>query len=101
MNDIPEQKAAARKSAFARRKGAHEAAGDDSARLLAEILAQHRGLPISGYLPIQTEIDPLPAMAEATAHGIVGVPVILGADRPLKFAKWTPNVELVEGEVGS
>lgn len=101
MNDIPEQKAAARKSAFARRKAAYEAAGEDSARLLAEILAQHRGIPISGYLPIRTEIDPLPAMAEAAAHRNVGVPVILGADMPLKFAKWTPNVELVEGAFGA
>ena len=70
------RKAAARKAAFARRKAAHEAGHRGAAGHLSEVLAGYRGVPVSGYLPIRTEIDPLPAMAEAAAHGPVGVPVI-------------------------
>ena len=49
------------------------------------------GCPLSGYMPIRTEIDPLPAMAEASAYGPVGVPVIQALVRPLKFSRWTPE----------
>ncbi len=45
---------------------------------LSQVLGDHRGVPLAGYMPIRTEIDPLPAMAEAAAHGPVGVPVIDG-----------------------
>ena len=76
MNDLTEVKAVARKAAFARRKAAHEGAGPGRSGLLSEVLAGHRGVPLAGYMPIRTEIDPLPAMAEAAAHGPVGVPVI-------------------------
>ena len=48
----------------------------NSASLLSSVLAGYRGVPIAGYLPIKTEIDPLSAMEEASAHSLVGVPVI-------------------------
>ncbi len=101
--DIPleERKAAARKAAFARRKAAHAAAGPDAAAHLREVLAGYRGVPLSGYMPIRTEIDPRPAMAEAAAHGPVGVPVIQGAGMELKFARWEPGCALVAGPFGA
>jgi 5-formyltetrahydrofolate cyclo-ligase len=50
---------------------------------------------LSGYMPMRTEIDPLPAMA---AHqGPVGVPVIMGKAMPLRFREWTPGAAMVEG----
>lgn len=101
MNDLTEQKTLARKSAFARRKTAYDCRGDDAADHLADVLRKHRGLPMSGYLPIRTEIDPLPAMAAAATYGTVGVPVIVGPDLPLKFARWTPEIELVAGTSGA
>jgi 5-formyltetrahydrofolate cyclo-ligase len=52
-------------------------------------------------MPIRTEIDPLPAMAEAAAHGPVGVPVIKAAGQPLKFARWEPDCALVDGPFGA
>ncbi|WP_300586961.1 5-formyltetrahydrofolate cyclo-ligase [Marivita sp.] len=94
---LEERKAAARKAAFARRKLAHEAAHRGAAGHLSEVLAGYRGVPVSGYLPIRTEIDPLPAMAEAAAHGLVGVPVIRGAGLPLVFSQWEPDCALVDG----
>jgi 5-formyltetrahydrofolate cyclo-ligase len=91
------EKAAARKQAFAARKAAFVAQSPGAADLLRKVLAGHRGVPLSGFMPINTEIDPMPAMAEAAAHGPVGVPVIEGRGVPLSFARWTPGCEVVEG----
>ena len=100
MATLTERKAAARKAAFARRKIAHEqkhaAAGH-----LSSVLAGYRGVSLAGYMPMRTEIDPLPAMAEASAHGIVGVPVIKGAGQALKFRAWSPDAVMIAGEFGA
>ncbi|MEM8537924.1 MAG: 5-formyltetrahydrofolate cyclo-ligase, partial [Pseudomonadota bacterium] len=101
MSDLSDLKAAARKAAFARRKAAHGAASDGTAALLSKVLAGHRGVPLAGYMPIRTEIDPLPAMAEAAAHGSVGVPVILGEGQPLKFSRWQPGCAMKDGPFGA
>ena len=101
MSDLAAQKAAARKAAFARRKAAHERHGPGRAGILSEVLAGYRGVPLSGFLAIRTEIDPLAAMAEAAAYGPVGVPVIIAAGQPLKFARWTPGCALRDGPFGA
>ena len=101
MNDLTAVKAEARKAAFARRKAAHEAAPPGEAGHLAEVLAGYRGVPLSAYMAIRTEIDPLPVMAEAAAHGPVGVPVIQGKGLPLKFSRWEPGCALREGPFGA
>lgn len=92
MNDI---KALARETAFAARKAAFAAGQGQAAEILADYLAGQGGKVLSGYMPMRTEIDPLPAMA---AHqGPVGVPVIIGKGQPLRFREWTPGTKLVEG----
>ncbi|MEO0379798.1 MAG: 5-formyltetrahydrofolate cyclo-ligase [Pseudomonadota bacterium] len=101
MSDLAERKAAARKAAFARRRPLFEASNAAQAGYLSEVLAGHRGVPLSGFMPIRTEIDPRPAMAEAAAHGVVGVPVITAADHPLQFAAWTPDTVMVPGAFGA
>ncbi|KUJ76966.1 5-formyltetrahydrofolate cyclo-ligase [Ruegeria marisrubri] len=101
MTDLTEIKAAARKAAFARRKKAFDSRPPGAAGRLSEVLAGYRGVPLSGYMPIRTEIDPLPAMAEASAYGPVGVPVIQGAGLPLRFSRWTPDGELKDGPFGA
>lgn len=95
------QKAAARKAAFARRKVAFDTAAPAACGVLSELLAGHRGVPLAGYVPIRTEIDPLAAMAEASAYGPVGVPVIQGAGQPLKFSEWEPDMPLRDGPFGA
>jgi 5-formyltetrahydrofolate cyclo-ligase len=56
------------------------------------------GRIIAGYMPIRTEIDPLPAMAALHASGArICVPVIAGAGQPLDFREWMPDCTLVEG----
>ncbi len=101
MSDIQAIKEAARKAGFTRRKLAHETAGPGRAGLLSEVLAGHRGVPLSGFMAIRTEIDPLPAMEEASAYGPVGVPVIQRLGLPLKFSRWEPGCALKEGPFGA
>ena len=101
MTSLIEIKAAARKAAFGRRKSAYETGHPAPAAHLSEVLAGYRGVPLSGYLPIRTEIDPRPAMEEAAAHGPVAVPVIMSAGLPLNFSRWEPGCALKEGPFGA
>ena len=101
MNDLTEVKQAARKAAFERRKVAFEMHGPGQAGVLSEVLAGYRGAPLAGYMPIRTEISPLSTMAEAAAHGTVGVPVIRKAGQPLWFSRWEPDCEMVDGPFGA
>jgi len=98
---LDEKKSAARKDAFARRKAAHALDTGTGAAFLSSILAGYRGVPLAGYMPIRTEIDPLAAMEEAAAHGPVGVPVIDATARPLKFSRWEPDCVLRDGPFGA
>jgi 5-formyltetrahydrofolate cyclo-ligase len=93
-------KAAARTEAFARRKQAFDGGdpGPAIARLTA-LLAAHAGKVLAGYMPMRTEIDPLPAMA--AYEGPVCVPVIAGKDQPLTFREWTAGAEMIEGPFGA
>ena len=97
MTDLATRKAQARADAFARRKDAFAVQPPAAAAHLSEVLAGYRGVPVSGYMPINTEIDPRPAMAEAAAHGHVGVPVIRGKGQPLVFSRWAPGTPMTEG----
>lgn len=96
---VKEEKAAARKAAFEARAAAYSAGQGQAAELLADVLAQYRGKVLAGYMPMRTEIDPLPAMA---AHdGPVGVPVIIGKGQALRFQEWSPGCAMVEGAFGA
>ncbi|MCT4682714.1 MAG: 5-formyltetrahydrofolate cyclo-ligase, partial [Roseicyclus sp.] len=91
---------AARKAAFAARvdTGAVAAA---TAHLLAEI-GPPRGRIITGYMPIRTELDPLPAMTALHEAGArLAVPVIAGKGQPLDFREWVPGCALTEGPFGA
>ncbi len=89
-------KAAARKAAFARRKAAFQSGLDEAAQeVLTAFLADYAGKPLAGYMPIRSEIDPVPVMAGWS--GPVGVPVIAGAGLPLTFRRWTPGGRMIEG----
>lgn len=92
---IDDVKAQARKDCFAARAAAFKAGQGQSAEILADYLAAHRGKALSGYMAMRTEVDPMAAMA---AHqGPVGVPVIVERGQPLRFREWSPGCALVEG----
>lgn len=98
---LEDRKVAARKAAFARRKTAHAQHMPGTADRLSEVLAGYRDVPLSGYVPIRTEINPLPAMSEAAAHGLVSVPVIRAAGQALVFSRWEPDCLMVDGPFGA
>jgi 5-formyltetrahydrofolate cyclo-ligase len=92
-------KRAARKEGFARRKEAQAAGGDAAAQaFLMAFLAPHAGRTLAGYLPIRSEIDPVPVMAAWT--GPVAVPVIEGPGLPLRFRRWSPAGPMTHGPFG-
>ena len=95
MSDLIELKAEARKAAFAARKAAFARGQGQAAEILADFLAGQACKVLAGYMPMRTEIDPLPA--RAAPQGPVGVPVILGPGQALKFREWTPGCAMQEG----
>lgn len=102
MDDLIELKAQMRKAAFAARKVAHGAGPGDAAAKLLAVIGPAAGKVVAGYMPIRTEIDPLPAMSRLVADGArVCVPVIEGAGLPLRFREWTPRAVMVAGPFGA
>jgi 5-formyltetrahydrofolate cyclo-ligase len=101
MTGTDDPKAALRRQAFDARKAAFAEASTRVPQATAHLLARigpAGGRVIAGYMPIRTEIDPLPAMATLHALGArICVPVIAGAGQPLDFREWTPDCALVEG----
>lgn len=97
---IDAAKATARKAAFSARRAAHAAGLDGVAQAhLRAALAGFEADPLAGYMPIRTEIDPLPVMASHA--GPVGVPVITGPGQALVFHRWTPGCDMIEGPFGA
>lgn len=102
MSDIAAQKAAARKAAYIIRKAVHDPGRSAIAcRHLLDHLQPMLGQPVSGYMPIRTEIDVLPAMKILAQSSSVGVPVIMGQGLPLLFHLWTPDGEMQDGPFGA
>jgi 5-formyltetrahydrofolate cyclo-ligase len=103
MNSVP--KSIARKAAFAARKLAHASADIATPEAAVHLLAaigDPRGLCIAGYMPIRTEIDPLPAMRKLHAEGArLCVPVIEADGHPLKFRQWRPDGPMTDGPFGA
>ena len=101
-DDLTELKAAARKAAFAARKAAKSAERDAAAnRALQDALVPFKGQVLAGYMPIRTEVDPLPTMTAMAGFGPVAVPVIEAEGKPLKFREWRPDAALVDGPFGA
>lgn len=99
---MSDAKTIARKAAYQRRKAAHDTV--DPAPAIAALIdwvAEAPATVISGYMPIRSEIDPLPAMTVLARYAEICVPVIDGPGLPLRFAQWTPSCALVEGPFGA
>lgn len=95
-------KAEVRKAAFARRKAAHDTTrGAEAAARLLEVLRPFEGKVIAGYMPIRSEVSPLPAMVAMTGHATITVPVIQGDGLPLIFREWCPGCDMIDGPFGA
>ncbi|MBH61840.1 MAG: 5-formyltetrahydrofolate cyclo-ligase [Alphaproteobacteria bacterium] len=61
-----------------------------------------RSCVVSGYWPIQDELDPLPLMARLQESGCTcALPVVTGRQKPLKFHSWSSGDTLVDGPFGT
>ncbi len=97
---MSDSKAAARKAAFARRKVAFGQELDAAAQeALSGALKPFAGRILAGYMPIRSEVDPVPVMAGW--NGPVAVPVIAGEGRALLFQRWSADAEMVAGPFGA
>jgi len=102
MTDEAERKSEARKVAFVVRKAARsDVTGARAVQHLLETLTLHIGKVISGYMPIKTEISPLPAMLGMIGWSPVTVPVIQGEGLPLIFREWRPDSAMIDGPFGA
>jgi 5-formyltetrahydrofolate cyclo-ligase len=102
---LHETKRAARETAMAVRaaaRGVNAGAARLAAGLALEEIARLRpGSTVSGYLPIRSEIDPMPLMLALAGLGYrLCVPVIEGRGRPLSFREWSASAEIVRGPFG-
>ncbi|MCY4305053.1 MAG: 5-formyltetrahydrofolate cyclo-ligase [Aestuariivita sp.] len=100
MSIISLHKANCRKAALIRRQSVDVMVNSKATDLLCQFLSEYHGIPLSGYIPIQDEINPVPAMEEVVTNRVVGVPVVIGRNQALKFAYWTPQSSMKEGTFG-
>jgi 5-formyltetrahydrofolate cyclo-ligase len=99
MNALAEVKAVARKAGFAARKAAHAAGQGAACDHLATALASHAGVAVAAYMPMRTEIDPLPALSRH--GGPVLMPVVTAPGECLRFRAWTPDSPMADGGFGT
>ena len=60
-----------------------------------------RGIVVSGYAPIRSEIDPAPLMQKITSLGArLALPVINARGKSLTFRAWSPSDRLMLGPLG-
>ncbi|MGK9231790.1 5-formyltetrahydrofolate cyclo-ligase [Inquilinus limosus] len=94
-------RAAARERRAAYHQGHGAGAGERLRDIALEAIPFPRGGVVSGYLPIEEELDPLPLLSAAIDRGHAAcVPVVQGKGQPLIFRGWTPGTQLVPGVFG-
>ena len=116
-SDSADAKAALRKQAAARRRGLMEADPDAPARLAAQTgilagilgdipggiaMADGAGPVVAAYMPIRSELSPLPLVTALVGRGITtAMPETPAPGNPLMFRRWVPGDDLVDGPHGT
>lgn len=99
--ELADFKSDLRRQAFAARDVAWRAdphAGQALRHHLAEALPMPPGISVSGYWPLEGEIDVRPTLAHYHELGHqVGLPVVVAKNAPLIFRRWHPEDEMVQG----
>jgi len=101
---IQESKATLRREAMARRDALpadarKAAAGAIAAREFPLVVAL--GTIVSGFMPLKSEINPLPLMQKLAQTGAqLALPVVAGRGKPLIMRAWRPGEELAAGVWG-
>src|ERR1700733_1383771 len=61
-----------------------------------------RGVIVSGYSPIRSEIDPVPLMRKLAERGAqLALPAVMARGKSLAFRAWSPSDRLMLGPLGS
>jgi 5-formyltetrahydrofolate cyclo-ligase len=64
-------------------------------------LALAPGAIVSGYMPLKSEINPLPLMQNLAAHGArLALPLVVGRGTPLVMRQWAWGEPLASGVMG-
>jgi len=101
---IEDSKAAVRRDATVRRDALTADLRKAAAATLAARdfpLAITPGIVVSGFMPMKTEINPLPLMRKlAEAGAVLALPVVAGRGKPLVMRAWRWGEELAQGVWG-
>ena len=112
-SDPADAKQAMRKQAATHRRDLMAADPDAPARLgaqvdiVADILADIRPgdgeeAVVAAYMPIRSELSPLPLVAALVGHGVAtAMPETPAPGNPLVFRRWAPGDDLVDGPYGT
>jgi 5-formyltetrahydrofolate cyclo-ligase len=98
---LDESKAALRREMYQRRRQAF-VEGETAAQALKlkflETVSPPEGAALSGFWPMGSEIDLRPLLEVMSKRGhLVGLPVVVGKERPLVFRAWKPGDILKPG----
>lgn len=102
---LDEEKDRLRVRAKAKRVAAAQAsprAAEGVARQLLQNMPLPRGAVVSGFWPLEGEIDLRPVLQELHQRGFVlALPVLQGAGKPLLFRRWEPGDTLQAAAFGT
>ncbi len=101
---IEDSKAALRREAMTRRDALPAEARQAAAEAIAARefpLAVAPGVIVSGFMPLKSEINPLPLMQRLAQAGVrLALPVVAGRGKPLIMRAWRPGEDLAAGVWG-
>ncbi len=104
MESVLQKKAELRREAIARRDALPAEARQAAAEAIAARafpLAITPGTIVSGFMPLQSEINPLPLMRKLAGEGArLALPVVIGRGKPLIMREWTFGEPLSSGVWG-
>ena len=104
VESLSDKKAELRREAMARR----DALPPDARQAAAEAIAARQfplaitpGMIVSGFMPLKSEINPLPLMRKLAGQGArLALPVVAGRGKPLIMREWVFGEPLVAGVWG-
>ncbi len=100
--EITDLKANLRETATRRREqafAANPSAGHRLAEQFLHAIAVSPGLAVSGYWPLEGELDVRPLLVKLRDFGHrIGLPIVIKRHEPLVFREWRDHDEMVEGK---
>lgn len=104
MSDAAAQKKQMRVKAVAERDALLRDMRQDAAESIAARsfpLKMKAGIVVSGFMPLKSEINPLPLLRKLEAMGAsLALPVVVGRGKPLIMRQWTWGEQLTAGVKG-